>query len=358
MATSVATSRKLAAGEYIETLGPDRRSKAFNLDWPPSDRTSLDLNEVAEVSGATLVDNPIDAFLLGLRSSGRLDYRRYLGSPLRYAGGKSLGVGYVLERLPRDTRRLASPFFGGGSVEIACARELGMEVVGYDVFDILVNFWRVQLRNPRAVHRRLREMVPTRETFAAVKCALGDHWRGEGSLDRWDLAAHYYFNSNTSYGPHFLGWPSDIYLSEPRYTKMIEKLRRFSAPTLSVECLSFEESIPRHRDDFLYCDPPYFLEDGDTFVGMYPHRNFPIHHNGFRHDLLRDLLLDHDAGFILSYNDCETIREWYADCEMSTPEWQYTFGQGDTRIGVNRAERNGGSHVKKSHELLIWRMPR
>ena len=55
--------------------------------------------------------------------------------------------------------------------------------------------------------------------------------------------------------------------------------------------------------------PPVFLEDGDTFVGMYPHRNFPIHHNGFRHDLLRDLLLNHDAGFILSYNDCATIRE-------------------------------------------------
>lgn len=298
-----------------------------------------------------------DAFLATLRSSGKLDYRRYLGSPLRYAGGKSLGVGYVLEKMPAETRRLVSPFFGGGSVEIACAVELGMEVIGYDIFDLLANYWRAQINDAEGLYWHLRELDPTRDTFAAVKSRLSAHWHGECSIDdATELAALYYFNSNTSYGPHFLGWPSDIYLSEPRYTKMIEKLRGFRAPTMEVWCSSFEESISQHRDDFLYCDPPYFLDDGDTFVGMYPHRNFPIHHNGFRHDLLRDLLLDHHGGFVLSYNDCETIRDWYAGCEMYTPQWQYTFGQGDTRIGVNR-ERNGGSHVKRSHELLIWRTP-
>ena len=105
----------------------------------------------------------------------------------------------------------------------------------------------------------------------------------------------------------------------------------------------------------MYCDPPYYLEDGQTFTGMYPHRNFPVHHVGFDHAKLRDLLLDRRGGFILSYNDCETIREWYRGCQMFNPKWQYTFGQGDTRIGSNRALLNGNSHVKKSHELLIWR---
>ena len=308
---------------------------------------------------AALATTPREAFLLSLRSSGKLDYKRYLGSPLRYAGGKSLAVGYVLERLPASTGRLVSPFMGGGSVEIACARELGMDVVAYDVFDILTNYWRVQVEAPLALFERLRAFAPTRATFSDVKQRLGEHWRGEHAIDdELELAAHYYFNSNTSYGPHFLGWPSDIYLSEPRYTKMIEKVRAFRAPTLTVECASFEDSMPRHQSDFLYCDPPYYLDDGDTFVGMYPHRNFPVHHKGFRHDLLRDLLLAHEGGFILSYNDCETIRQWYADCDMFAPRWQYTFGQGDNRIGENRRERNGGSHVKQSHELLIWRMPR
>lgn len=294
-------------------------------------------------------------FLASIKSNGKLDYKRYLGSPLRYAGGKSLAVGYVLELLPDNLTRLVSPFLGGGSVEIACARELGIEVVGYDVFDILCNYWQVQLEDAHALYRELLEFQPNRDTFASAKETLRAHWQDGEELNRLQLAAHYYFNSNTSYGPHFLGWPSDIYLNRTRYQNMIEKVRDFKAPSLSVDCASFDESIPRHVDDFLYCDPPYYLEDGKTFVGMYPHRNFPIHHKGFKHEKLRDLLLRHKGGFVLSYNDCAVIRDWYSDCEMSTPSWQYTFGQGDTRIGENRAKLNGGSHVKKSHELLIWR---
>ncbi len=296
-----------------------------------------------------------DAFLNTLKSSGKLDYKRYTRSPLRYAGGKSLAVGLVIEKLPDDIERIASPFVGGGAVEIACAKELEIEVSAYDVFDVLCAYWHVQLTAPKALAKKLRAFAPDRDTFASVKKRLERHWRDGEPLPDEDLAAHYYFNSNTSYGPHFLGWPSDIYLNDARYSKMVSKVENFSAPGMSVECADFETSIGRHKSDFLYCDPPYYLEEGDTFCGMYPHRNFPIHHKGFRHGELRDLLLAHKSGFILSYNDCPVIRDWYSDCNVEAPVWQYTFGQGDTRIGKNRRESNNGSHVKKSHELLIWR---
>ncbi len=294
-------------------------------------------------------------FLSELRSNGKLEYKRYLASPLRYAGGKSLAVGFVINLLPDHVRRVASPFMGGGSVEIAMARELGLEVMAYDVFDILCTYWKVQLKYPKALARRLQEFTPDRDTFSRVKNRLQQHWKHGNKLHYLDVAAYYYFNSNTSYGPHFLGWPSDIYLNRERYAKTVKKVAEFNAPGLTVHCDRFENSIPRHINDFLYCDPPYYLEEGKTFVGMYPHRNFPIHHDGFRHKKLRDLLLSHKSGFVLSYNDCPTIRDWYSDCNIETPEWQYTFGQGDTRIGENRRQLNGGSHVKKSHELLIWR---
>lgn len=291
-----------------------------------------------------------------LSSSGR--YKRYLGSPLRYAGGKTLAVGLIVEHIPDNVSRLVSPFFGGGSVEIACALELGLPVIGYEIFDILVNYWQVQLRDHDSLYERLSQFEPTREEFWRVKERLKRHWKGEKALESFDLAASYYFNSNTSYGPHFLGWPSDIYLETERYGKMIQKVRNFRADNVQVECASFEDTMQNHKDDFLYCDPPYYLGgDSRTFIGMYPHRNFPIHHNGFRHDKLRDLLMEHQGGFILSYNDCSTIREWYKGLNMTTPSWQYTFSQGDTRIGENRLRDNNGSYIKKSHELLIWKDP-
>jgi len=316
-------------------------------------------NRVKDAIKYELIANK-NVFLEKLKSSGgKNKYKRYLGSPLRYAGGKSLAVGMILDIMPNNIERVVSPFIGGGALEIACAKELKIPVKAFDIFDILVSYWQVQIKSPKKLYSALKQFKPNKDEFYAVKKVMKSHWENEIKLKKIDLAAYYYFNSNTSYGPHFLGWPSTVYLQEERYKKTLEKVKSFDAPLLDVNCQSFEKTIKQYPNDFLYCDPPYYLgEDSKMFVGMYPNRNFPVHHNGFKHELLRDLLLNHKGGFILSYNDCPTIREWYKDCEMITPKWQYTFGQGDTRIGKNREEKNDGSHVKTSHELLIWRLPK
>jgi len=311
----------------------------------------------------TLISTPFierkTSFLQKLSShKGKNKYKRYGGAPIRYAGGKSLATGLIIELMPYNVERLISPFLGGGSIEVACAVELDIPVIASEIFDILVNYWDVQLHNQEALYQRLLEFEPSKAEYKTVKERLKRHWTGEAPLEGIDLAAYFYFSHNTSYGPHFLGWPSNVYLQPVRYGKMLERVRNFRADNISVKCASFEEIIPKYKDDFLYCDPPYYLGgDSKTFIGMYPHRNFPIHHNGFRHDTLRDLLLDHKGGFVLSYNDCSTIREWYKDFNMIAPSWQYTFSQGDTRIGENRLRDNNGSHVKHSHELLIWKDP-
>lgn len=296
-----------------------------------------------------------DIFLYSLRKGAKNNYKRYLGSPLRYAGGKSLAVGYVIQLLPNNIKRIISPFIGGASVEIALAKELGIEVIGYDIFDILVNYWQVQLENPSELYNELKKLEVTKEEYKKVKEILKEHWEGKDKLDKIKLAAYYYFNHNLSYGPGFLGWPSSVYLDKKRYDTILEKVKNFKAPKLKVFCGDFKKTIPKHKEDFMYLDPPYFLEgDSKMFRGIYPQRNFPIHHNGFDHKKLYELLKGHQGGFILSYNDCKQIREWYKDYEIYKPSWQYTMGQGETRIGLNRI-KNGVNHIKESHELLIYK---
>ena len=87
-------------------------------------------------------------------------------------------------------------------------------------------------------------------------------------------------------------------------------------------------------------------------------RNIPVHHNGFPHAELAKLLINHRGGFILSYNDCPVVRDYYAGYHQSAPSWQYTMGQGETRIGKNRIADNESCSIKKSHELLIWDCPK
>lgn len=315
--------------------------------------------KIARPTESNQLSESKSSFLAELSShKGKNQYKRYLGAPIRYAGGKSLAVGLIIDKIPTTIKRIVSPFLGGGSVEVACAKELGLPVIAFEIFDILVTYWKVQLHDPEALYERLLQFEPTREGYKRVKVRLKKHWLKQEMLDDYDLAAHFYFSHNTSYGPHFLGWPSSVYLNKERYQALLEKVRYFRVPKLRVELCSFEKTLQRYPNDFLYCDPPYYLDgDSKTFIGLYPHRNFPIHHKGFDHEKLRDMLHSHKGGFILSYNDCSTIREWYKGFQMIYPSWQYTLSQGDTRIGVNRLNNNNGSHVKKSHELLIWKLP-
>jgi len=298
---------------------------------------------------------------------------RHIKTPLRYAGGKSKAYGFISTYIPfwPKPKRIVSPFIGGGSLEVRWANELDIEVIGYDVFDMLVNFWEVLLEQPTELAKELSKITPDDKTYKEVKDILLHLDKTQDLLSGWktnsykrevmitlnelEQASFYYFNHNTSYGPGYLGWPSSVYLQPDKWKNMISKIRSFECPNLKVYQESFETSIPKHPNDLLYLDPPYYLQqdsDNKMFKGIYPMRNIPVHHDSFDHEKLRDLLHNHKGSFVLSYNNCETIRDWYKDFHQVFPKWSYSMGSGETRIGKNRRDQ-GISNVKESHEILI-----
>ena len=285
-------------------------------------------------------------------------YKRVAVSSIRYAGGKSLAVGHILELLPDNVTKVISPFFGGGSVEIAMSKYLDLEVRGYEIFDILCNYWKFQIEQPKLLYEELKKLKPNKEEFERIRLILNDVWKKKIILDPLTLAVYYVYNFNLSYGPGFMSWSSKIYLNDKRYKAIIERIRDFKPKNLKVECADFQDIMKKYPNEFMYLDPPYYIgKDSKMFKGVYPMRNIPVHHKGFPHEILRDLLKKHRGGFILSYNDCPTIREYYKEFKQYFPSWQYTMGQGETRIGKNRIE-NGDNHIKGSHEILIFCPPR
>jgi DNA adenine methylase len=282
-------------------------------------------------------------------------------NPIRYAGGKTKAIKLISPHIKTD--KLVSPFFGGGSLEISLARS-GVKVQGYDIFDILVNFWDYQLNNPERIYEILKEIEPTKTEYNRIKLLLKS-WdkTQEGIFSKLKTryydeepieidddygAAYYWYNFSLSYGPMFLGWVSNTYLEKDKYMRMIDNVRNWKCKNLKVNLGSFDETIPHHSKDFLYLDPPYYLEkdtDNKMFKGIYPNPNFDVHHTGFDHEKLRDLLHNHKGSFVLSYNNCETIRDWYKDFDFYYPEWKYSLSNGETRKQNNKS--------KESHELLI-----
>ena len=317
---------------------------------PQSDTTPFLFKETFEAKKSFLLNNL-------LSKNERYKYKRLCLSPIRYAGGKSLAVGHIIENLP-NIKRLISPFFGGGSVEIAIAQKLGVKVIGADIDKPLVNYWNFQLKHPEKLYRSLKRLKPDRDTYYKIM-KICRKWRaGEKNLTDLQLATYFFFNHALSYGPSFIGWPSKIYLNKCRYEKLLNKLRNFKAE-IKIYNLSFEKLFKKYPNDFFYCDPPYFLkEDCPTskmFNGVYPERNKPFYHNNFNHDLLRDCLKNHKGGFILSYNNCNKAINYYKKYKIVFPDWQYTMGQGETRISKVLGNRNifkNNAHIKKSHEIL------
>jgi DNA adenine methylase len=308
-------------------------------------------------------------------------YKRICISPIRYAGGKSKAIGLILENLPKlKEKKIVSPFFGGGAVELCLSSMLGIDVIGYDVFNMLTNFWNVLIHRKEDFINELKKFEITQEEFTYNRHVLLNYWdkikppdlhyktKNKIELREEDLtkldndainqAVYYYYNMTLSYGPMFLGWPSSNEINKDKFKRRIEKIKGLNLINLQVSCSSFENILENHANDFLFLDPPYYL-DGDSkmFKGMYPNCNFAIHHNNFDHIKLADMLKKHEGGFIMTYNNCSKIRDLYEDCIFVFPEWQYTYGQGETRIGKNR-QKNTNNNIKESHEIIIikWAM--
>jgi len=303
-------------------------------------------------------------------------FKRVVISPLRYAGGKSKAVGLILNSLPKlREKKIVSPFFGGGSFELCVSQKLGIEVIGYDIFGMLTNFWNVLINNKEEFIEELKRFNITNDEFTYNRHVLLNYWdkikpnnliyntkkvvelsdEDKVLLDDNNImqAVYYYYNMTLSYGPGFLGWPSSNEIKLDKFKRRINNIENMQFNNISVDCDDFENVIERHNEDFLFLDPPYYLEgDSKMFKGLYPNGNFAIHHNNFNHEKMCELLKNHKGGFLITYNNCCTIRDWYKDFKLEYPKWQYTYGQGETRIGENR-KLDETNNIKGSHEIFI-----
>jgi DNA adenine methylase len=229
-------------------------------------------------------------------------------SPLRYAGGKSRGIKDICKYISPDIKELCSPFFGGGSVEIACAQN-NIKVHGYDNFRPLVEFWQCLLDDPHRLVNIVRKYHPlARAKFYELQ-------RTQNSFKtKWERAAVYYVINRSSFsGTTLSGGMSP---NHPRFTpSSIERLANFKVNGITVKVADFKDSIRRHKNTFLYLDPPYLTDQK-----LYGHNGSM--HEGFDHKHLAGMLQEHKK-WILSYNDSNEIRSLYNGFVFMTPSWKY-----------------------------------
>lgn len=254
-----------------------------------------------------------------------------LKSCLRYPGGKSRAVKHILPYFPDDIDYVVSPFFGGGSIELALVSK-GIPVLGFDIFVPLVMFWQQLLYTPQFLISTIQRSYPlSKPGFYDLQKFIKNP---DLSLDKLDIAAYFFILNRASFsGTTLSGGMSP---GHPRFTQeSIDRLLTFEnvGKRLFVRCEDFQLSIPAYSDTFLYLDPPYLI----------PQKLYGISgdcHENFDHSALANLLLNRRQ-WILSYNDCEEVRKMYDGCKIVELDWAY---------GMSTDKQ------KKKKELLIMRI--
>lgn len=261
---------------------------------------------------------------------------------IRYPGGKSRAVKILSPMVLPKHGTILSPFFGGGSLELDWVNK-GHRVIGYDGFPVLSNFWNVVLSDPEGLANLVEPWLGRIDspTFSSKREGLKklDSWDKVVAHGRLVAAADFYIVNRCSFSGTTLSGGFSKESAKSRFTQSgVDRLRKFKNDNkdelLSVDHGLFESTLVDIPDevDLLFLDPPYLLgEHKNNLYGVGGDL-----HDSFNHVLLRELVEASGKDFLLTYNDCPTIRDLWSGYGIREAEWSY---------GMNK--------TKKSSEIIV-----
>lgn len=187
------------------------------------------------------------------------------------------------------------------------------EVVN-DINSNLVNLHRIIQTRPESLRQQLHHMLISREVFYSIK---RQKWKPRNDIEK---AAFYFYLLSQSFGSKGDNFAMSAKTKRPKdmYKSFMVWSRRLKFVT--IENMSFDELISKYdsEDAFFYCDPPYVgTEDYYKNTG-----GFGID----QHTALCDCLSNIKGKFLVSYNDCEVVRDLYKNFNVeNTKQIKYTL---------------------------------
>lgn len=253
-------------------------------------------------------------------------------SVLRYPGGKTRAVKHILPLIPDDISTLYSPFFGGGSIEISASSTKSnlVSIHANDKFEPLITFWETCKTHDDSLTSKLRQKKTCidKDYFTVMRKSMREMGT---TIDKVERASMYFCINRCSFsGATFSGGFSKE-SSESRFTtSSIDRIAKLDLSKFNFHNLDysnfFANVVDKHDNDiggtkpFLYADPPYALLKGNSLYG-----NDGDLHESFDHTMFRDVIVACKIPWLLSYNDCPSIRELYAGYEILETQWSYSM---------------------------------
>ncbi len=224
-----------------------------------------------------------------------------MNSPISWVGGKMKARDIICDRFPPSFERYIEVFGGGGWVLFHKSRHAKFEVYN-DLDSNLVNLFRMLREDAEAVIKEFEYTLNSIEMFREIK----EMFDAGTYQDKAALAANFFLLTKLSYGNRRETYSYQQYDVRTAFGTFRAAHNRLAG--IIIDNRDFERVI-RHYDGtdaFFYCDPPYF--EAESFYKV----PFVLDD----HLRLRELLGDIKGKFLLSYNDCDFVRELYKGFEI------------------------------------------
>ena len=256
-------------------------------------------------------------------------------SPLRYPGGKTRACKILDEIVSQHFDisafdRIISPFFGGGSFEFYMQNKYHLRIIANDKFSPLANFWRTCKIYRGELVAELEKKIDriSKTEFLEYRAQIMQE------TQQLEQSVMYFIINRCSFSGATLSGGFSQDASKNRFTwSSIQKIAQLELQEFEIANQDFTdflaqlEQFPR---DLLFLDPPYYLDKGSKLYGKSGDM-----HEGFPHEVLFRII-ENRQNWIMTYNDCEYIRDLYKDFLIISAEWSY---------GMNK--------TKKSSEIII-----
>ena len=267
-------------------------------------------------------------------------------SPLRYPGGKTRAckiLDGILENNfdMKNVNTVISPFFGGGSFEFYIQNKYKIRIIANDKFTPLVNFWNTCKNNKDKLCNMLYKTVGD----TSHNCINKEQFMNYRQIIMNELnvlkQGYYYFVINRcSFSGTTLSGGYSQQSAKGRFTKSsVDRIKKLNLSTTEIYNKDFynfiDTAVPESQNYILFVDPPYYLEKNSKLYG----NNGDLHED-FNHKKLFDVL-SIKQNWLLTYNDCDYIRDLYKDFQIIEVDWSY---------GMNKSR-------KSSEIVILWGAP-
>lgn len=265
---------------------------------------------------------------------------KFIKSPLRYPGGKSKVVQYLLPYVPLNVSDFREPFIGGGSVCLAVKSVFDRQVNKYWINDInldLYLFWKYARDD---IGNLVTAIAKFKNDYSCGRELYNYLNNKDNICSEFDRAVRFFIMNRITFSGVMDSGGYSQQAFEKRFTQSsIDRLKNVSIYLSGVTITQgdYERLLVEEGENvFVFLDPPYYQPAKSKLYGV----KGDLHTN-FDHERFADDMKKCQHRWLITYDDCPEIRNLFSFAEIIEFQVQY---------GMNNYKQKKAA---KGRELII-----